>query len=77
MPEVLSIADHARIPAGQKKLSLMAVPALQANPDPRVRQFLDGIADGLFRSAILPAIITLILPELSTHAVKCAGVART
>ncbi len=47
VPEVLSIADHARIPGGQKKLSLMAVPsALQANPDPRVRQFLDGIADG-------------------------------
>ncbi len=47
VPEVLSIADHAPDPGGQKKLSLMAVPGrCRRIPDPRVRQFLDGIADG-------------------------------
>lgn len=45
VPEVLSIADHARI-WRTKKLSLMAVPGVAGESDPRVRQFLDGIADG-------------------------------
>lgn len=45
VPEVLSIADHARITA-DKNCRSWQCRALQANPDPRVRQFLDGIADG-------------------------------
>lgn len=45
VPEVLSIADHARI-WRTKNCRSWQCPALQANPDPRVRQFLDGIADG-------------------------------
>lgn len=45
VPEVLSIADHARI-WRTKNCRSWQCQALQANPDPRVRQFLDGIADG-------------------------------
>ena len=46
VPEVLSIADHAWILADKKIVAHGSAQALQANPDPRVRQFLDGIADG-------------------------------
>ncbi|SLM61492.1 MULTISPECIES: phospholipid ABC transporter ATP-binding protein MlaF [Dickeya] len=46
VPEVLSIADYAYIIA-DKRIVAQASPAeLQHNSDPRVRQFLDGIADG-------------------------------
>ena len=64
VPEVLYCGSRSD-PGGQKIVAHGSARALVANPDPRVRQlfFLDGIADvGLFRSAILPAIITLILP---------------
>ncbi len=44
VPEVLSIADHAWILADRLLLTGSAQ-ALQANPDPRVRQFLDGQPD--------------------------------
>lgn len=46
VPEVLSIADRAYIVAGQKIIAQGSTPQLRENPDPRVRQFLDGIADG-------------------------------
>lgn len=46
VPEVLSIADRAYIVAGQKIIAQGTTPELQQNPDPRVRQFLDGTADG-------------------------------
>lgn len=46
VPEVLSIADQAYIVAGQKIIAQGSAPQLRENPDPRVRQFLDGIADG-------------------------------
>ena len=46
VPEVLSIADRAYIVAGQKIIAQGSTPELRQNPDPRVRQFLDGIADG-------------------------------
>ena len=46
VPEVLSIADHAYIMADKKIVAHGSAQALQENDDPRVRQFLDGIADG-------------------------------
>ena len=46
VPEVLSIADYAYIVAGQKIIAQGTTKALQENPDARVRQFIDGIADG-------------------------------
>ncbi|ONF75853.1 phospholipid ABC transporter ATP-binding protein MlaF [Salmonella enterica subsp. enterica serovar Typhimurium] len=46
VPEVLSIADHAWIMADKKIVAHGSAQALQENTDPRVRQFLDGIADG-------------------------------
>ncbi|ACZ75189.1 MULTISPECIES: phospholipid ABC transporter ATP-binding protein MlaF [Dickeya] len=46
VPEVLSIADHAYIIADQRVVAQGAPAELQQNDDPRVRQFLDGIADG-------------------------------
>ncbi|GLR11148.1 phospholipid ABC transporter ATP-binding protein MlaF [Mixta theicola] len=46
VPEVLSIADYAYIVAGQKIIAQGTTQALQDNPDARVRQFIDGIADG-------------------------------
>ncbi len=46
VPEVLSIADHAWIMADKKIVAHVSAQALQENTDPRVRQFLDGIADG-------------------------------
>lgn len=47
VPEVLSIADHAWIMADKKIVAHGSAKELQENADPRVRQFLDGIADGL------------------------------
>lgn len=46
VPEVLSIADFAYIMADQKIIAHGSAASLQENADPRVRQFLDGIADG-------------------------------
>lgn len=46
VPEVLSIADSAWIIADQKVVAHGSPDELEHNPDPRVRQFLDGIADG-------------------------------
>ena len=46
VPEVLSIADYAYIVADKKIVAQVSAQALQENGDPRVRQFLDGIADG-------------------------------
>jgi phospholipid/cholesterol/gamma-HCH transport system ATP-binding protein len=46
VPEVLSIADFAYIMADRKIIAHGSATSLQENADPRVRQFLDGIADG-------------------------------
>ncbi|WP_380179827.1 phospholipid ABC transporter ATP-binding protein MlaF [Kalamiella sp. sgz302252] len=46
VPEVLSIADYAYIIAGQKVIAQGTASALHENEDARVRQFIDGIADG-------------------------------
>lgn len=46
VPEVLSIADYAYIIADKKIIAQGAPAELERNSDPRVRQFLDGIADG-------------------------------
>ena len=46
VPEVLSIADYAYIVADKQIVAHGGAQALQNNSDPRVRQFLDGIADG-------------------------------
>ncbi|MCL2892752.1 phospholipid ABC transporter ATP-binding protein MlaF [Brenneria tiliae] len=46
VPEVMSIADYAYIVADQHVVAEGTAAQLQANGDSRVRQFLDGIADG-------------------------------
>lgn len=46
VPEVLSIADKAYIVAEQHVIAQGTADELQSNTDPRVRQFIDGIADG-------------------------------
>ncbi|EFE96430.1 phospholipid ABC transporter ATP-binding protein MlaF [Serratia odorifera] len=46
VPEVLSIADYAYIVAENRVIAEGTTPELHNNPDARVRQFLDGIADG-------------------------------
>lgn len=46
VPEVLSIADNAYIVAQQHVIAQGTGDELRENQDPRVRQFLDGIADG-------------------------------
>ncbi|EJD6110169.1 phospholipid ABC transporter ATP-binding protein MlaF [Morganella morganii] len=46
VPEVLSIADKAYIVAEQSVIAQGTAEELQENTEPRVRQFLDGIADG-------------------------------
>ncbi|PIJ51044.1 phospholipid ABC transporter ATP-binding protein MlaF [Erwinia sp. OLTSP20] len=46
VPEVLSIADYAYIIAGQKVIAEGTAKQLKDNTDSRVRQFIDGIADG-------------------------------
>lgn len=46
VPEVLSIADHAYIVAEKQVIAEGTSAELRENSDPRVRQFLDGYADG-------------------------------
>lgn len=46
VPEVLSIADYAYIIADQRVIAQGTAEALREEADPRVRQFIDGIADG-------------------------------
>ncbi len=46
VPEVLSIADYAYIIADQKVIAHGTAAQLREEQDPRVRQFIDGIADG-------------------------------
>ncbi|MBK5071491.1 phospholipid ABC transporter ATP-binding protein MlaF [Budviciaceae bacterium CWB-B4] len=46
VPEVLSIADYAYIVAEHRVIAEGTPDELRANPDPRARQFLDGVADG-------------------------------
>jgi len=46
VPEVLSIADYAYIIADQRVIAQGTAEALREESDPRVRQFIDGIADG-------------------------------
>ena len=46
VPEVLSIADYAYIVADKKIVAHGSAQSLRENSDPRVRQFIDGIADG-------------------------------
>ncbi|UXI02793.1 phospholipid ABC transporter ATP-binding protein MlaF [Photobacterium sp. TY1-4] len=44
--EVMSIADHVYLLSGGKIIGRGSPDELRANPDPQVRQFLDGKADG-------------------------------
>ncbi|QTF10287.1 phospholipid ABC transporter ATP-binding protein MlaF [Brenneria izadpanahii] len=46
VPEVMSIADYAYIIAEQQVVAEGTAAQLQMNDDSRVRQFLDGVADG-------------------------------
>lgn len=46
VPEVMSIADHVYLLSGGKVIGSGSPDELRANRDPRVRQFLDGDADG-------------------------------
>ncbi|WP_434138527.1 phospholipid ABC transporter ATP-binding protein MlaF [Photobacterium leiognathi] len=46
VPEVMSIADYVYLLSGGKIISSGTPQELRDNPDPRVRQFLDGDADG-------------------------------
>nr|WP_113865367.1 phospholipid ABC transporter ATP-binding protein MlaF [Brenneria salicis]NMN93139.1 phospholipid/cholesterol/gamma-HCH transport system ATP-binding protein [Brenneria salicis ATCC 15712 = DSM 30166]RBP65219.1 phospholipid/cholesterol/gamma-HCH transport system ATP-binding protein [Brenneria salicis ATCC 15712 = DSM 30166]RLM31716.1 ABC transporter ATP-binding protein [Brenneria salicis ATCC 15712 = DSM 30166] len=46
VPEVMSIADYAYIVADRQVVAEGTPEQLNMNDDPRVRQFLDGIADG-------------------------------
>lgn len=46
VPEVMSIADHVYLLSGGKIIGQGSPAELQHNPDPKVRQFLDGDADG-------------------------------
>ncbi|MCR3755637.1 MAG: intermembrane phospholipid transport system, ATP binding subunit MlaF [Sodalis sp. Psp] len=46
VPEVLSIADYAYIIAEQHMVAEGTPASLYDNQDPRIRQFLDGVADG-------------------------------
>ncbi|KJF94382.1 ABC transporter ATP-binding protein [Photobacterium angustum] len=46
VPEVMSIADHVYLLSGGKIIGSGSPQELRVNPDPRVRQFLDGDADG-------------------------------
>ncbi|WP_077170933.1 phospholipid ABC transporter ATP-binding protein MlaF, partial [Escherichia coli] len=46
VPEVISIADQAWILADKKVVAHGSARALQANPGPRGRQFLDWMAGG-------------------------------
>ena len=80
VPEVLSIADYAYIVADKKIVAHGSAQALQENCDPRVRQFLDGIADGPvpFRYPAGDYRDDLLgIGSYATHAVKCVGRSRT
>lgn len=46
VPEVMSIADQVYLLSGGKVIGQGSPEELMANPDPKVRQFLDGKADG-------------------------------
>ncbi|WP_318478925.1 phospholipid ABC transporter ATP-binding protein MlaF [Photobacterium leiognathi] len=46
VPEVMSIADYVYLLSGGKIIGSGTPQELRDNPDPRVRQFLDGDADG-------------------------------
>ncbi|PSU32747.1 phospholipid ABC transporter ATP-binding protein MlaF [Photobacterium lutimaris] len=46
VPEVMSIADHVYILSGSQVIGQGTPEELLANPDPRIRQFIDGHADG-------------------------------
>ncbi|MEL6114427.1 phospholipid ABC transporter ATP-binding protein MlaF [Photobacterium sp. SP02] len=46
VPEVMSIADHVYLLSGGKIIGSGTPDELNANPDEKVRQFLDGNADG-------------------------------
>jgi phospholipid/cholesterol/gamma-HCH transport system ATP-binding protein len=46
VPETLGIADHVYVIAGGRVISRGTPAQLAANPDPQVRQFLDGQPDG-------------------------------
>lgn len=46
VPEVMSIADYVYILSGSKIIGQGTPQQLLDNPDPRIRQFLDGDADG-------------------------------
>lgn len=46
VPEVMSIADQVYLLSGGKVIGQGSPDELRANPDPQVRQFLDGKADG-------------------------------
>lgn len=46
VPEVMSIADHVYLLSGGKIIGSGSPQELRENPDPRVRQFLYGDADG-------------------------------
>ncbi|MGF1680650.1 phospholipid ABC transporter ATP-binding protein MlaF [Photobacterium minamisatsumaniensis] len=46
VPEVMSIADHVYLLSGGKIIGQGSPELLQRNPAPKIRQFLDGDADG-------------------------------
>ena len=46
VPEVMSIADHVYILSGSQIIGQGTPQQLLDNPDPRIRQFIDGDADG-------------------------------
>ncbi|KMV30147.1 ABC transporter ATP-binding protein [Photobacterium swingsii] len=46
VPEVMSIADKVYLLSGGKIIGSGSPSELRANPDPQIRQFLDGDADG-------------------------------
>lgn len=46
VPEVMSIADHVYLLANGKVIAQGSPQELENNPDPQVRQFLDGRSDG-------------------------------
>ncbi|MGR5141629.1 phospholipid ABC transporter ATP-binding protein MlaF [Photobacterium sp. DNB23_23_1] len=56
VPEVMSIADHVYILSGSQIIGQGTPQQLLDNPDPRIRQFIDGYADGPvpFRYPALP-----------------------
>lgn len=46
VPEVMSIADKVYLLSGGKIIGSGSPDELRTNPDPQIRQFLDGDADG-------------------------------